>query len=463
MNDLLLAFYGDDFTGSTDALESLAEAGIAAALFTQPPTADMLLRFPDLQAIGVAGQTRALHPEAMDVHLRPALHRLAELRPRHIHYKICSTFDSSPEQGSIGHVMDLARQCLPGPYLPVVATAPALGRFTAFGHHFATPGIGQWETVYRLDRHPSASGHPATPMGESDLRKHLARQTQMSIGLFDLRNYERSFAQQVAALDQLLADGAEAVIFDGLNERHLQHIGRLIEQSVADRGPLFSVGSSAIETALAGCWVRQGRVRAAALPNAAPAVEQVLAVSGSCSPVTEAQIAWAAGAGFEEVPLPTATFAAAEDPTAWLTQPLQQVTTLLKAGKSVIVHTCRGRDDRRIAETKAAWTGRHGASAKARFAPASLLGGLLGRLLRGVLQRIQVPRLCIAGGDTASFAVAELGVDAFRLASRLTRGAPLCRIAAADRRLDGVEIALKGGQVGRENFFETLRSGGPAS
>ena len=30
---LLLGFYGDDFTGSTDALESLARGGVRAVLF----------------------------------------------------------------------------------------------------------------------------------------------------------------------------------------------------------------------------------------------------------------------------------------------------------------------------------------------------------------------------------------------------------------------------------------------
>ena len=52
-----------------------------------------------------------------------------------------------------------------------------------------------------------------------------------------------------------------------------------------------------------------------------------------------------------------------------------------------------------------------------------------------------------------------LGIDALEVAARLTPGVPLCRILAAGRPLDGVEIALKGGQMGGENFFETVRAG----
>ena len=37
-SNLLMAFVGDDFTGSTDAMESLARHGIRTVLFTEFPT-----------------------------------------------------------------------------------------------------------------------------------------------------------------------------------------------------------------------------------------------------------------------------------------------------------------------------------------------------------------------------------------------------------------------------------------
>src|SRR5277367_5004880 len=92
----LLAFYGDDFTGSTDALEAAAMAGAKAALFLEPPDAARLAHHPGIQVVGVAGTTRSLGPDAIEAELRPALTALRALGPRHIHYKVCSTFDSSP-------------------------------------------------------------------------------------------------------------------------------------------------------------------------------------------------------------------------------------------------------------------------------------------------------------------------------------------------------------------------------
>ncbi len=73
---LLLAFYGDDFTGSTDALEFLARAGVRALLFTAPPGPGLLARHPGLQAVGVAGPTRSMGPDAIEAELKPAFSAL---------------------------------------------------------------------------------------------------------------------------------------------------------------------------------------------------------------------------------------------------------------------------------------------------------------------------------------------------------------------------------------------------
>jgi len=96
---LRLAYYGDDFTGSTDALEFLTRAGARSALFIQPPSAEQLSRYPGLQALGVAGLTRSMPPAQMEAELRPAFTALRALGAPHVHYKVCSTFDSSPTVG----------------------------------------------------------------------------------------------------------------------------------------------------------------------------------------------------------------------------------------------------------------------------------------------------------------------------------------------------------------------------
>ena len=53
-----------------------------------------------------------------------------------------------------------------------------------------------------------------------------------------------------------------------------------------------------------------------------------------------------------------------------------------------------------------------------------------------------------------------LGIDALTAIAPLAPGAPLCRAHAARPDRDGLEIVLKGGQVGAPDFFVAARRGG---
>lgn len=454
MSKLFLTFYGDDFTGSTDALEQLTLAGIRTALFLEPPTARRLSRFKNLQAVGVAGMTRSLSPKAMERELRPTLKRLKALGAPHVHYKVCSTFDSSPRVGSIGRVIDLASELFKAPLVPVLAAAPALGRYTVFGTHFARFGIGSAGAIHRLDRHPSISRHPVTPMTEADLRLHLAKQTKKRIELFDVLKLGLSEPEARRQLRALVRGGAEVVLFDALHSDHLLRIGKLIDEFATLKQPLFSVGSSGIEAALAAHWALEGRVPRvpdptgrqngnswnSSLRDSGP----ILVASGSCSPVTAQQIAWALKHGFAEVSLNP--LAASSDPTGEIRRCAKSAAAFLGSGQSVIVHTTRNGADRRVA-------------ARLKNRTATFLGAALGSVLRAVLKHSDVQRLCIAGGDTSSFAAWALGIDALEMIAPLTPGAPLCRAIAPGSPIDGREVVFKGGQVGGEDYFGIVQRG----
>ncbi len=177
----LIAFYGDDFTGSTDALECLAATGLRSVLFVDVPTPEVLARFEGLDAIGIAGNSRSLTPEEMEEAIPRALHALERSGAPILHYKVCSTFDSSPSIGSFGRVMDIARRELGRSTIPIVVGAPKLARYSFFGTLFARHNVDG--TVHRIDRHPTMSVHPTTPMREADMRRHIGAQTSQQIAL----------------------------------------------------------------------------------------------------------------------------------------------------------------------------------------------------------------------------------------------------------------------------------------
>jgi 3-oxoisoapionate kinase len=441
MSELLLTFYGDDFTGSTDALEQLTLAGIRTVLFIKPPTPAQLTQFPKLQAIGVAGVTRALAPAAMKKELAPALKKLKKLGARHIHYKVCSTFDSSPEIGNIGCVAELGPKIFRAPFVPMLVAAPALGRFTIFGTHFARYSIGSAGAVYRLDRHPSISRHPVTPMTEADLRLHLARQMKGKIALFDVLKLSLPEKEFRAELNRTLRERPDVILFDAVSAEHLERIGRLMDEFASAKRPLFSIGSSGVEAALAASWGRKKTVLRQ--PGAA---KQILAGSGSCSPVTLGQIAWALKNDFAGVSLDARLLAAPKIRDAVIQKASASAIKFLNSGRSVILYTCKTEADRRVVK-------------QLRNRGSHILGAALGHALREVLAQCAVQRICVAGGDTSSYAARALGIEALEMMAPLTPGAPLCRAHAPGSPVDGREIVFKGGQVGTERYFEIVKRG----
>jgi len=142
---VLIAFYGDDFTGSSAVMEVMTFAGLPAVMFVETPTPEQLERFRSYRAIGVAGVARAQRPGWMDAHLPGPFRALAALKAPVTHYKICSTLDSSPAVGSIGRAIDIGAPIFsetPGAanWQPLVVAAPAIGRYQAFGNLFAASG-----------------------------------------------------------------------------------------------------------------------------------------------------------------------------------------------------------------------------------------------------------------------------------------------------------------------------------
>ena len=87
------------------------------------------------------------------------------------------------------------------------------------------------------------------------------------------------------------------------------------------------------------------------------------------------------------------------------------------------------------------------------------LGERLGVVFRDVLRRSGVRRAVVAGGDTSGHVTNQLGLHALSYRAALVRGCPLCRTHADDPAFDGLELALKGGQMGGESFFSQVLHG----
>ncbi|MFT4184978.1 MAG: four-carbon acid sugar kinase family protein [Rhizobium sp.] len=441
MSDLLLSYYGDDFTGSTDVMEALASNGVPTVLFLGMPDAGLLERFKDCRAIGIAGTSRSQTPDWMQRHLTPALKWLKGLEAEICHYKVCSTFDSSPQIGSIGKAIEIGHALFAQPFVPVVVGAPQLKRYTAFGHLFAA----YQGDVYRIDRHPVMSRHPVTPMDEADLALHLGKQTSLPVSLADLVTISAEDADQ--RLDALAAKSAGVMLLDVDSPQTQTAAGRQLWR-LKTQGGFFVAGSSGVEYALLSAWREKGLIGERPVFASPGRVERLAVVSGSVSPTTERQIRQATADGFDGIPV---------DPLALVGESAGQAIEdaaragidRLKAGRSVILHTALGPSADRGSDIDRIPGARH------------RLGQSLGIILRRIVEHEKLNRAVIAGGDTSSHALKELRVEALTTLLPLpqTPGSPLCLAHGSHAPTNGLQIALKGGQVGTDDYFAQIRDG----
>ena len=429
-------WYGDDFTGASDTLATFASAGLRTVLCLGVPRTDQLKTLGPLDAVGIAGAARTMSPEEMVHELEPVARYAAATQAPLLHYKCCSTFDSSPRIGSLGAAMRILKPHVKNAFVPVVGGQPSLGRYCAFGNLFA--GAGQGGEIFRLDRHPTMSVHPSTPMGEADLRLHLRAQGVEHIGLVDWRKLgdEGTNDELNASID---AAGNDAVLFDVLDEQHLARIGDLIWRR-ALLAPLLAIGASSVAQAIIAHWRRIGLApaRGPDLP-AKPATGPVFALAGSQSPVTARQMDVVLRDGtrpFEGVRL---DLSRQTNDGLDVEADARACAELLDRGRSVLASTGPVRE----------------------AGPSRLeVAQACGRLLKMVLERVPaVRRVGIAGGDTSSISIEALGIWALGFVGTLSPGASLVRVHADDPRLDGLELMLKGGQMGSVDVFERLLYG----
>lgn len=449
---LLVAFYGDDFTGSSAVMEVLTFAGLKTVMFVAPPTGEELQRFADYRAIGIASVARAQSPAWMDTNLPPAFEALATLGAPINHYKICSTLDSSPGLGSIGRAIDIGtpifgRRAGAAKWQPLLVAAPAIRRYQAFGNLFAVHA----GTGYRLDRHPVMRDHPSTPMHEADVRQHLAEQTARKPGLIDFAAMKDGTGG--ARFENELAAGRTLVALDVIDDETLAWAGRLMWERRGNG--LFAIGSQGVEYALVAYWQTAGLLPPFQETTAAPPLDRIAALSGSVSAVTGAQIAWAGEHGFDVIPLEARLAVDEEQWQPELARVTSRARETLAAGRSPLLVTAQGPDDPAVERMRVAInsTGLEATAVNAR------IGIGLGDVAAQLVRDTGVRRLVVSGGDSSGFATGAMGIFALEAIAPLAPGVPLCRAYSAMPHIDGIEIALKGGQMGSPDFFGSVRAG----
>ncbi|VEA72650.1 Uncharacterized protein conserved in bacteria [Serratia rubidaea] len=410
---MLLGVIADDFTGATDIASFLVENGLSTVQLNGVPDSDAAV---DAQAVVISLKSRSCPAEQAVAQSLQALAWLQRQGCQRFYFKYCSTFDSTA-RGNIGPVTDALLDALGESQTVISPALPVNGRTVYQGYLFV------------MDQLLSESGmrnHPVTPMTDSNLLRLMEAQAAGRCGLIDAAVMDTGADGVRARLQQLAQQGVRYVVLDTLNEQHL------LTQGAALKAMKLVTGGSGLAIGLARQWAQPGQTQAQAA--GAPQGEKAVVLSGSCSTMTNKQVA----------------------------RYRQQA-----AAQAIDVARCIGEDERaRYARELSDWVqAQRGDLAPLLYATAepealrqtqqqygvdiaSQAVEALFAVLVQLLHQAGFRRFIVAGGETSGVVTQALAIRGFHIGPCISPGVPWVRAIEQP-----VSLALKSGNFGDENFF----------
>jgi uncharacterized protein YgbK (DUF1537 family) len=295
-------------------------------------------------------------------------------------------------------------------------------------------------------------------MHEADLGRVMREQGFDVTRLVDLRELDAREGDAASLAASLL--GSDSAVFDSFTATQLGTAAAAI-WAIAQRRPVTAVAAQGLAYGLGLHFRESGLLGSAAPSHHLAPIDRLLVLSGSCSPQSAAQIAWAERNGFHGLRL--SPQALLEDDHPDLLAAERQIVEQLGAGRSVVAYTASGPDDPAIGALRArlAAASAEGADLTGPAYLAERVGAIFARLGRSAIEQAGLRRLVVAGGDSSSFAMRRMGADAFEiLASHFVQNAHVGRLyAPGDAAIHGIEVLLKGGQVGTEDLYGIMLDG----
>lgn len=402
---MLLGCIGDDFTGSSDLANTLAKGGMRTVQYTGVPDKPAS---SDIDAGVVALKTRSIDSQSAVDQSLAALRWLQAQGCKQFMFKYCSTFDSTM-QGNIGPVADALADALSAEKVIVCPAFPKTGRSVFQGHLFVDS---------RLLNESGMEHHPLTPMTDPDIRRWLSHQTRYAVGHVDAQTVFSGTDAISAALECQHRMGARHIVVDAIRDEDLCQIG------AASKDLPLLTGGSGIAIGLPqnfGCS-----------PKPVPWANQTgkcVALSGSCSVTTRAQVA------FHSSKHPTMEISADEVLKGTLTSDAVADWLLSTPGIPLAYSSIY---PEKVADIQKKY-GREETS--------SALELFFSKIARTVVSN-GVTRLVTAGGETSGAVVESLDVATLEIGPEIDPGVPALRAN------NNLVLALKSGNFGGEDFFE---------
>lgn len=408
-----LGIIADDFTGATDIAGFLVSNGLRTIQLNGVPKTDTSV---DADAVVISLKSRSC---AVDKAISDSLAALDWLKAQNCQqffFKYCSTFDSTPK-GNIGPVTDALLDALGEDFTVICPVLPVNGRTIYNGYLFVN-GVPLSESGMRH--------HPVTPMTDSNIMRVMEAQSKGRAGNVPSTITDQGADAVKAALSQLRADGMRYAVLDALNDKHIEVLG----QAVADMK--LVTGGSGLADGMARAWTDlQGDVDAAEAAGA-PVDGRTVIISGSCSQMTNEQVA----AYSKQAPSIAIDVARSMDDATYLDELSDWVLSQDEAGLPPMVYATMPPNALKDVQEK------FGADCSS-AAIEKLFGNLAQRL-----EKAGFTRFIVAGGETSGSVTQALEIDGFAIGPQIAPGVPWVKAIGKN-----LSLALKSGNFGSEQFF----------
>lgn len=410
----VLGCIADDFTGATDLAGLLARSGVKVSLRMGIPDSTPSDAAP-FEVIALKIRTVPVE-QAVEQALK-ALDWLKAAGAERFFWKYCSTFDSTA-QGNIGPVAEALMTALETDQTIYCPAFPENGRSIFMGTLF----VGQTP----LAESPMKD-HPLTPMRDSNLMRLLQPQVTRPVGLADRLTVAKGPDALGVELGRLAADGTAHVVVDAVADADLTTI------ATACRDMPLMTGGSAVAMPLPALFTADGLLAADAPGLETPQLGKgAVVLSGSCSAMTNTQVAFYMSTGCPAFRLDPLTLAneghgAAVD---WL--------AAQELSKAPLIYATAEPASVRAAQDKLG-VQRAGEIVEQALAACAIAARDAG-----------AQRFVVAGGETSGAVTQALGVDRLDIGAEIAPGVPWCFATSGGT---PIALTLKSGNFGAERFF----------
>ncbi|HAT8501323.1 3-oxo-tetronate kinase [Vibrio vulnificus] len=415
---MLLGVIADDFTGATDIAGFLVENGMRTVQLNGIPKQEVDIH---ADAVVISLKSRSCPVDEAINDSVAALKWLKANGCQQFYFKYCSTFDSTAE-GNIGPVADALLAELNEDFTIVCPALPVNGRTVYNGHLFV---------FQDLLSDSGMRNHPVTPMTDSSLIRMMDAQSQGSSGLVNFQVIEQGSQAVSERFETLKQQGVRYAVVDAFNADHLVTLGQ------AAKSLKLVTGGSGLAVGIAKNWAElladQSDAKKAGNPTKAPTV----VFSGSCSVMTNQQVA----VYKQQAPHFAIDVKACLTDEAYSNHVFDWVMTNIDSEFAPLVYaTAEATALKAIQEEFGAQASSH--AVEHFFSKLAIK-----------LQQHGVKNFIVAGGETSGVVTQSLAVTGFHIGPQIAPGVPWVKS------IDGeLSLALKSGNFGDERFFAKAQS-----